>query len=397
MAGEVGGDHRGPGDRANLLGSPLVPIRRSRSTPACVPRAATGPLVRTLESYASYYGSGRSPGRFRRCCGPTGSAAGDEDLGLRFLLMADETRYPSGGVSPTRCTRFAGSRHASPPSDCLAARTRTLTRSLDAAARRHRVDRPVAAAAPRTPGSSLRGTSTAGDAQRDWRVPGCCRKATWPCCATAWLTATRARNAAGPGEGQAQRSAAGAGATTQCGGTRSWLGQRRRRRVPGQLPAGHAAGKGREYERFSRREHGFAFTTVTTEEYERLCALYEPLTQSLRRLVAAGIRTGVDEATIHQAREAIDAVSETLERTQQETTSMLRHAETGGPLAWTNPAVGLRNAIAPPMDVQHEPDGTPAGPSSTSGSPTRDRRDWCTAASARSCLTTCSVRPPAMV
>ena len=102
----------------------------------------------------------------------------------------------------------------------------------------------------------------------------------------------------------------------------------------------------------------FAFTTVTAEEYDRLCALYEPLTQSLRRLVDAGIRTGVDERTISDARAAIDAVSETLERTQQETTSTLRHAGTGRPLAWANPAVGLRNAIAPPMDVQHEADDT---------------------------------------
>ncbi|WP_319452529.1 MULTISPECIES: PaaI family thioesterase [unclassified Mycobacterium] len=102
----------------------------------------------------------------------------------------------------------------------------------------------------------------------------------------------------------------------------------------------------------------FAFTAVTAEEYERMCALYEPLTQSLRRLVAAGIHTGVDEQTIREARAAIDAVSETLERTQQETTSPLRHAGTGRPLVWANPAVGLRNAIAPPMDVQHEPDGT---------------------------------------
>jgi acyl-coenzyme A thioesterase PaaI-like protein len=102
----------------------------------------------------------------------------------------------------------------------------------------------------------------------------------------------------------------------------------------------------------------FAFTAVTAEEYERMCALYEPLTQSLRRLVAAGIHTGVDEQTIREARAAIDAVSETLERTQQETASTLRHAGTGRPLVWANPAVGLRNAIAPPMDVQHEPDGT---------------------------------------
>ena len=101
----------------------------------------------------------------------------------------------------------------------------------------------------------------------------------------------------------------------------------------------------------------FPFTTVTAEEYDRLCALYEPLTRSLRRLIDAGIRTGVDEDTIRDARAAIESVAETLERSEYETTSTLRHAGTGRPLAWANPAVGLRNAIAPPMAIQHDDDG----------------------------------------
>ena len=102
----------------------------------------------------------------------------------------------------------------------------------------------------------------------------------------------------------------------------------------------------------------FPFTSVTAEEYERLCSMYEPLTQSLRRLIDAGIRTGVDEETIRDARAAIDEVADKLEGTRFETTSTLRHAGTGRPLAWANPAVGLRNAIAPPMNIQHEADGT---------------------------------------
>jgi acyl-coenzyme A thioesterase PaaI-like protein len=101
----------------------------------------------------------------------------------------------------------------------------------------------------------------------------------------------------------------------------------------------------------------FPFTTVTADEYERLAAVYEPLTQSLRRLIDAGIRTSVDEDTIREAKIAIDAVAETLEATQSDTASVLRHAGSGRPLAWANPAVGLRNAIAPPMEIHHEDDG----------------------------------------
>src|SRR6478752_6929708 len=46
-----------------------------------------------------------------------------------------------------------------------------------------------------------------------------------------------------------------------------------------------------------------------------------------------------------------------LERKQRTVTSTLRHEGTGRPLAWANPAVGLRNAIAPPMIIHHEADG----------------------------------------
>lgn len=96
---------------------------------------------------------------------------------------------------------------------------------------------------------------------------------------------------------------------------------------------------------------------VSAEEYDRLCGVYEPLTQSMRRLIDASISTGVDDDTIRDARAAIDAIADTLERERRDTTSTLRHADTGRPLAWANPAVGLRNAIAPPMVIHHEDGG----------------------------------------
>jgi acyl-coenzyme A thioesterase PaaI-like protein len=101
----------------------------------------------------------------------------------------------------------------------------------------------------------------------------------------------------------------------------------------------------------------FPFTTVTAEEYDRLRAMYEPLTEAVRGLIAAAIRTDVDEDTARQAQAAIEAVTAMLDGQQREVTSTLRHAGTGRPLAWANPAVGTRNAIAPPMIIHHEPDG----------------------------------------
>lgn len=98
------------------------------------------------------------------------------------------------------------------------------------------------------------------------------------------------------------------------------------------------------------------FDYIGPDEYNRLRDVYEPLTESIRRLVTAGIRTGVDQDTIRDAIAAIDATTETLERAESNT-STLRHAGTGRPLAWTNPAIGLRNAMAPPMEINEDGDG----------------------------------------
>jgi acyl-coenzyme A thioesterase PaaI-like protein len=101
----------------------------------------------------------------------------------------------------------------------------------------------------------------------------------------------------------------------------------------------------------------FGFDIITEEEYQRQRALYGPLTEAVRKLVDASLHTEVDEATVRDAQERIEAVAESLNSKQRAVTSTLRHEGTGRPLAWANPAVGLRNAIAPPMVIQHEEDG----------------------------------------
>ena len=121
----------------------------------------------------------------------------------------------------------------------------------------------------------------------------------------------------------------------------------------------------------------FGIDVISEDEYQRQRALYGPLTESLRKLVAAGIHTEADEDTVRDAQSAIEAVTEMLERNQRSVTSTLRHEGTGRPLAWANPAVGLRNAIAPPMVIHHEADGRAWSEFSLSGA----RRPWCTASS----------------
>ena len=102
----------------------------------------------------------------------------------------------------------------------------------------------------------------------------------------------------------------------------------------------------------------FPFDVISAEEYARQRASYGPLTDALRRLIDSGIHTAVDEDTVREALGHLAAATELLEREQRTATSTLRHADTGRPLAWANPAVGLRNAIAPPMLIEHEADGS---------------------------------------
>ncbi len=62
------------------------------------PEGRSGPLVRTLASYAAYYEQWAQPWEVQALL-RAHAVAGDADLGQRFLLMADKTRYPAGGVS----------------------------------------------------------------------------------------------------------------------------------------------------------------------------------------------------------------------------------------------------------------------------------------------------------
>jgi len=96
---------------------------------------------------------------------------------------------------------------------------------------------------------------------------------------------------------------------------------------------------------------------ITADEHERLRALYEPLTQAVRDLIEASIRTGVADDTIRSAQAAIETVTEALEAEQEDRPPALRHAVTGRPVVWGNPVVGMRNAVAPPMTIQQDDDG----------------------------------------
>lgn len=98
------------------------------------------------------------------------------------------------------------------------------------------------------------------------------------------------------------------------------------------------------------------FGLIDAQGYTELHDRYAPLTAAVRDLVDASLKTGVDADAIRAATAAVEAVTETLRRDQRET-PRLRHEDTGRPVVWSNPVIGERNPIAPPLEVRHDPDG----------------------------------------
>jgi len=102
---------------------------------------------------------------------------------------------------------------------------------------------------------------------------------------------------------------------------------------------------------------GYVQDDLSTEEIDRLAALFGPLAQSVRELSEAVIRTEVDEDEVIAARAEIDAITERLRKQQIEGSYGLRFSKGGRARPWGNAVVGLRNPIAPPLDMQRDPAG----------------------------------------
>jgi acyl-coenzyme A thioesterase PaaI-like protein len=80
------------------------------------------------------------------------------------------------------------------------------------------------------------------------------------------------------------------------------------------------------------------------------------LTESVRQLIDATLRTQADDDIIARARTAIDAVTQSL-LSQRIRPPGVSYRIDGRPLPLSNAATGECNPIAPPMIVHHEPDG----------------------------------------
>ncbi|WP_163699854.1 PaaI family thioesterase [Mycolicibacterium sarraceniae] len=87
-------------------------------------------------------------------------------------------------------------------------------------------------------------------------------------------------------------------------------------------------------------------------------ALYASLTSSVRRLVDVTIRSQSDPDTIVSAKAKIDAAATELSDALIPGSFGIEAGSDGRPRAWGNAVIGLRNALAPPLIVHHEADGS---------------------------------------
>ena len=100
------------------------------------------------------------------------------------------------------------------------------------------------------------------------------------------------------------------------------------------------------------------YEVMSADEHDRLAALYGPLTDDVRELIRLALRTDADPDSIDAARTAIGAANDVLRSRQRDELQVVRHAVGGRPVVWGNAVIGLRNAIAPPLTIHHDDDGT---------------------------------------
>jgi acyl-coenzyme A thioesterase PaaI-like protein len=94
-----------------------------------------------------------------------------------------------------------------------------------------------------------------------------------------------------------------------------------------------------------------------SNDFSRLETVYGPLADSLRRLIDISIRTEADPDTVAAARAKIDSAAEELSGSLKPGTFGVQLAPDGQTVAWGNVVIGLRNPVAPPLVIHHEPDG----------------------------------------
>jgi acyl-coenzyme A thioesterase PaaI-like protein len=98
---------------------------------------------------------------------------------------------------------------------------------------------------------------------------------------------------------------------------------------------------------------GFMQDEIPNEELDRIEAAYGPLAAAVRELVDATIRSTVPPEEVALALAEVEAVVARLRKQQIPGAAGVRFNSEGRAWNWGNAVVGLRNAIAPPLEITH--------------------------------------------
>lgn len=102
---------------------------------------------------------------------------------------------------------------------------------------------------------------------------------------------------------------------------------------------------------------GYFEDDTTPEEIDRQAELYGGLAQTVRTLMDATIRTTVDDDTIRAAQAEIEAITARLQAQQIDGSYGVRISSAGVTRPWGNAVMGIRNPMAPPLQIAMFDDG----------------------------------------
>jgi hypothetical protein len=100
-----------------------------------------------------------------------------------------------------------------------------------------------------------------------------------------------------------------------------------------------------------------ATEVLVTDDLAELESASRRLTDSVRSLIDATIRTQVDAAVLVEVSHAIDCATQELSAAIMPSSFGVQATEDGRPMAWGNVMIGLRNPVAPPLSINHDADG----------------------------------------
>lgn len=92
-------------------------------------------------------------------------------------------------------------------------------------------------------------------------------------------------------------------------------------------------------------------------DFSQLESVYAPLAESVRRLLDISIRTEAGATAVAAAIARIDSAADELSDELLPGPFGVHRTPAGQTVAWGNAVVGLRNPVAPPLVIHHDPDG----------------------------------------